>query len=128
MPSVGMVPIGTGCDYIRNFEVGRSMLARFRAAVSPTTIEVSLGHCRIRNSEVVRERVFAMVLGLGFDAEVVRLFLNRKIRKGRLAGIRPERHRRIPQPESACRERKHRWFIFSFESSFRWYRDRVLFR
>ena len=82
MPSVGMVPIGTGCDYIRNFEVGRSMLARFRAAVSPTTIEVSLGHCRIRNSEVVRERVFAMVLGLGFDAEVVRLFRTGKFGKG----------------------------------------------
>jgi YegS/Rv2252/BmrU family lipid kinase len=82
LPTVGMVPIGTGCDYIRNFEVGRSMLARFKAAISQSTIKVSLGHCRIRNSEILRERVFAMVLGLGFDAEVVRLFRTGKFGKG----------------------------------------------
>jgi len=74
MPSVGMVPIGTGCDYIRNFEVGGGIMDRFRAAVSPPAIRVSLGRFSIQNAGKVRQRVFAMVLGLGFDAEVVRLF------------------------------------------------------
>lgn len=74
LPSIGMVPIGTGCDYIRNFHVGRSPVERLRTAVSSSTIKVSLGRCRTWNSERVCERVFAMILGLGFDAEVVRLF------------------------------------------------------
>jgi YegS/Rv2252/BmrU family lipid kinase len=74
LPSVGMVPIGTGCDYIRNFEAGRSLAALFDAAVGPSTIKVSLGHCRIQHAAGVRDRVFAMVLGVGFDAEVVRYF------------------------------------------------------
>lgn len=73
LPSVGMVPVGTGCDYIRNFEVGASMAEAFRTAESPSAISVSLGRFGDRNNKV-RPRVFAMVLGMGFDAEVVRLF------------------------------------------------------
>lgn len=74
LPSVGMVPIGTGCDYIRNFEVGRGLIEKLRAALSPSTIKASLGQCHIRGAGGVHRRVFAMILGLGFDAEVVRLF------------------------------------------------------
>jgi YegS/Rv2252/BmrU family lipid kinase len=74
LPSVGMVPLGTGCDYVRNFEIGRSLAARFKTAVGSSTIEVSLGRCRIHDDAGPSERVFAMVMGLGFDAEVVRLF------------------------------------------------------
>jgi diacylglycerol kinase (ATP) len=78
LPSVGMVPFGTGCDYIRNFEGGASRIERLRAAVSPSTTRVSLGLFRTQAAEGVRERVFAMVLGLGFDAEVVRRFQTRR--------------------------------------------------
>jgi len=74
LPSVGMVPLGTGCDYIRNFEVGRSRVEKLRAAVSQSTITVSLGRCRTQNAEGQRERVFAMILGMGLDAEVIRRF------------------------------------------------------
>ena len=74
LPSVGMVPIGTGCDYIRNFEVGRGLAARLKTAAGLSTFRVSLGRCRIRHASGERDRVFAMVLGLGFDAEVVRIF------------------------------------------------------
>jgi len=72
MPSLGMVPFGTGCDYIRNFEVGKETVARVRAAVAESTIKVSIGRCRYQVDDGIRQRVFAMVLGLGFDAEVVR--------------------------------------------------------
>ncbi len=78
LPSVGMVPFGTGCDYIRNFEGGASRIERLRAAVSPSTTRVSLGLFRTQAAQGVRERVFAMVLGLGFDAEVVRRFQTRR--------------------------------------------------
>jgi len=74
LPSVGMVPLGTGCDYIRNFEVGGSRVEKLRAAVSQSTITVSLGRCRTQNAQGPRERVFAMILGMGLDAEVIRLF------------------------------------------------------
>jgi len=74
LPSVGMVPLGTGCDYIRNFEVGRSPVEKLRAAVSESTITVSLGRCRTQDPEGQRERVFAMILGMGLDAEVIRYF------------------------------------------------------
>jgi YegS/Rv2252/BmrU family lipid kinase len=74
LPSVGMVPFGTGCDYIRNFEVGASRIERLRAALSPSTIRVSLGLCRAQAVEGQRKRVFSMVLGLGLDAEVIRRF------------------------------------------------------
>lgn len=74
LPSVGMVPIGTGCDYIRNFEVGRGIHARLRTAVSPSTVSVSLGHFRSQGEDGARDKVFAMILGMGFDAEVVRTY------------------------------------------------------
>ena len=35
LPSVGMVPFGTGCDYVRNFDGGTSRIERLRAAMSP---------------------------------------------------------------------------------------------
>ena len=74
LPSVGMVPYGTGCDYIRNFEVGGSRVEKLRTAVSQSTITVSLGRCRTQNAEGRRERVFAMILGIGSDAETIRRF------------------------------------------------------
>ena len=42
--------------------------------MSPSTVRVSLGHFRTHGAEAVRERIFAMILGMGFDAEVVRIF------------------------------------------------------
>jgi YegS/Rv2252/BmrU family lipid kinase len=71
MPSLGMIPFGTGCDYIRNFENGTGMAARLKTAVEESAIGVSLGRCRYQVQDGIRQRVFAMVLGLGFDAEVI---------------------------------------------------------
>jgi len=71
MPSVGMVPFGTGCDYIRNFETGRGLAAKLNTAVDEPAVRVSLGRCRYQVRDAFRQRVFAMVLGLGFDAEVI---------------------------------------------------------
>jgi diacylglycerol kinase (ATP) len=74
MPSLGMVPFGTGCDYVRNFEIGDGMRDRFKTALAESAVRVSLGLCRYQVRDHLRQRVFAMVLGLGFDAEVIHRF------------------------------------------------------
>jgi diacylglycerol kinase (ATP) len=74
MPSIGMVPFGTGCDYVRNFEIGHGLRDRFKTAVEDAAVRVSLGLCRYSVGDNLRQRVFAMVLGLGFDAEVIHRF------------------------------------------------------
>ena len=71
MPSVGTVPFGTACEYIRNFEAGKGMAGRFKTAVGESVARVSLGLCRYHLQDRLEQRVFAMVLGLGFDAEVL---------------------------------------------------------
>ncbi len=71
MPSVGMIPSGTACDYIRNFETGTGMAAGLKTALGESTVKVSLGRCTWQVLDGIRRRVFAMVLGLGFDAEVL---------------------------------------------------------
>ncbi len=71
MPSLGMIPFGTGCDYVRNFEMGTGMAAGLKTAVEETVVGVSLGRCRYPARDGIRQRVFAMVLGLGYDAEVI---------------------------------------------------------
>ncbi|MEM5787044.1 MAG: diacylglycerol kinase family protein [Syntrophobacteraceae bacterium] len=87
MPSVGMVPLGTGCDYIRNFEAGSGPTEKLHTAMGKSTVAVSLGLCRFcgENGEA-RQKVFTMVLGVGFDAEVIRRFESRRaVRSGWLA-------------------------------------------
>ena len=74
MPSVGMIPSGTACDYIKNFETGTAMAAKLITAVNESSVSVSLGKCTYQARDGIRQRVFAMVLGLGFDAEVVHWF------------------------------------------------------
>ena len=89
MPSVGMVPFGTGCDYIRNFEAGSGPTERLRTAMGESVVPVSLGLCRFcgARGEMLR-KVFMMVLGVGFDAEVIRRFQSRRIvRSGWIAYV-----------------------------------------
>ena len=81
MPSVGMVPFGTGCDYFRNFENGAGMAARLKTALGESAVKVSLGKCRYQVQDGMRQRVFANVLGMGFDAEVVRRFKSSNLQR-----------------------------------------------
>ncbi len=81
MPSVGMVPFGCGCDYIRNFENGMGMAAKLKTAFGKSAVKVSLGKCRYQVKNGMKQRVFANVLGLGFDAEVVRRFKSSNLQR-----------------------------------------------
>lgn len=87
LPGLGMVPFGTGCDYLRNFEVGRTLKENLAAALGESEVPVNLGLVRLPGLDGgASQRVFVNVLGLGFDAEVVRRFQRqRRLRRGRIA-------------------------------------------
>jgi diacylglycerol kinase (ATP) len=89
MPSLGMVPFGTGCDYLRNFEVGGSLKENLTAALGETEVPVNLGLAHLPGLDgALNRRVFVNVLGLGFDAEVVNRFQRqRRFLRGKIAYI-----------------------------------------
>jgi diacylglycerol kinase (ATP) len=74
-PSVGMVPFGTGCDYPRNFDLGRNRIEQLATALGSSVFPVNAGTCHLRGMDGhPTQRAFVMVLGAGFDARVVRRF------------------------------------------------------
>jgi YegS/Rv2252/BmrU family lipid kinase len=74
-PSVGTVPFGTGCDYVRNFAGGRDLEDNLASALGKATVPVSVGRARLRALDGrPYERVFVNVLGMGFDAGVIARF------------------------------------------------------
>ena len=79
-PSVGVVPFGTGCDYVRSFNLGRSLRDKTVTALGEATLEVSLGLVRLQGLDgKPRQRVFVNVLGLGFDAQVIYGFRQQRL-------------------------------------------------
>jgi diacylglycerol kinase (ATP) len=87
LPSVGVVPFGTGCDYVRSFDLGPSLRDQVVSALGEATLTVSLGRARLRGFDGrPRKRVFINVLGLGFDARVIAGFRARRLRLPGKAG------------------------------------------
>jgi diacylglycerol kinase (ATP) len=81
LPSVGVVPFGTGCDYVRSFTLGRTLRDQVITALGEATLPVSLGLFRLRGLDgQPRQRVFINVLGLGFDAQVIAGFRRQRLR------------------------------------------------
>ncbi len=86
LPSVGMVSFGIGCDYVRNFAVAAGMLNQLDIALGKSVACVDVGVCRLHgmNGEPL-QRVFLNVLGLGYDANVVkRVQRQRVLTQGRV--------------------------------------------
>ncbi|MHB8067705.1 MAG: diacylglycerol/lipid kinase family protein [Desulfobaccales bacterium] len=80
LPSVGMVPFGTGCDYVRNFDLGQSLREKLVTALGKTTMAVSVGLAHLRGMDgQARRRIFLNVLGVGFDAKVIARFRGRRV-------------------------------------------------
>jgi len=80
-PSVGVVPFGTGCDYVRSFELGPALGDQVMSALGPATLAVSLGLVRLQGFDgQPRVRVFVNVLGLGLDARVITRFRQQRLR------------------------------------------------
>lgn len=75
LPSVGMVPCGTGCDYVRNFDLGRNLREKLVTALGNPTVSVRVGLAHLQGiNGQKRLRVFLNVLGMGFDAKVIARF------------------------------------------------------
>jgi diacylglycerol kinase (ATP) len=80
-PSVGVVPFGTGCDYVRSFALGLTLRDQVITALEEATLPVSLGLVRLQGLDgQPRQRVFVNVLGLGFDARVIARFRQQRWR------------------------------------------------
>ena len=80
LPGVGVVPFGTGCDYVRNFDLGLTLRDQVKTALGEATLRVSLGLVRLRGMDgQPRSRVFINVLGLGFDARVIAGFRQQRL-------------------------------------------------
>ncbi len=71
MPTVGMVALGTGCDYLRHFRTDRNPAEELVRAMRNPAVEVGVGMASVRggNGRTV-PRVFVNVLGTGYDANV----------------------------------------------------------
>jgi diacylglycerol kinase (ATP) len=81
LPSVGVVPFGTGCDYVRSFNLGRTLRDQVITALGEATLMVSLGMFRLQGFDGrPRQRVFINVMGLGFDARVIVRFRQQRLR------------------------------------------------
>lgn len=73
LPSVGMVSFGMGCDYVRNFNTPPGMFEQLKTALGESTACVDVGVCDLHGIDGgPLQRVFLNVLGLGYDANVVR--------------------------------------------------------
>ena len=81
LPSVGVIPFGTGCDYVRSFDLGLTLRDKVMSALGEATLTVSLGLVRLRGFDGhPRQRVFVNVLGMGFDARVISGFRQQRLR------------------------------------------------
>ena len=72
LPSLGIVPLGTSCDYVKNFSRRRSPRDWLVQALGDVTIPVHVGVLQVQaiTGEPLT-RICLNVMGLGFDAKVV---------------------------------------------------------
>ena len=81
LPSVGVVPFGTGCDYVRSFNLGQCRRDQVVTCLGEATLRVSVGLVHLQGLDgQPRQRVFVNVLGLGFDARVIARFRQQRLR------------------------------------------------
>ncbi len=72
LPSLGIVSFGTGCDYVRNFEVGHTPFDHLVHALGESVLNVDLlvfQAMSLHGRPI--SRVCLDVLGAGFDAQVI---------------------------------------------------------
>lgn len=90
LPSLGTVPFGTGCDYVRNFAQSTSLSGCLTIALGETTVPISVGRVRLQSLDGRQyQRIFVNVLGLGLDAGVIARYRQRRLHlPGKLAYVR----------------------------------------
>ncbi|MEP1034204.1 diacylglycerol kinase family protein [Ekhidna sp.] len=68
---VGIVPAGTGDDFIKNVSIGKSTSERIQTAIDGEIMRVDLGQCN--------ERKFVNGVGIGFDGQIVEDMTSKRI-------------------------------------------------
>lgn len=80
LPSLGIVSLGTGCDYVRNFPRGGPLKASLTQALGETSVAVHVGLVRFQAMDgKTLTKIFLNILGLGFDARVVTRMRRQKL-------------------------------------------------
>lgn len=82
LPSLGIVSFGTGCDYVRNFEVGHSPFDQLVHALGKSVLSadlIVLQAMGLHGKPI--SRVGLNVVGAGFDAQVIARYHRQKIPK-----------------------------------------------
>jgi diacylglycerol kinase (ATP) len=80
LPSLGIIPLGTGCDYVRNFSRGHPLDSCLARALGETTAAVDVGLVKMQAMDgKPLTRICLNVLGLGFDARVAACLRRQKV-------------------------------------------------
>lgn len=76
---VSIVPAGTGNDFIKNVELGKTREDQFETAINGKINKIDLGKCN--------ERIFLNGVGIGFDGQIVEDMFSKQVPllKGHLA-------------------------------------------
>lgn len=68
---VGILPAGTGDDFIKNVSVGESLKEKIQTAIDGKVIRIDLGQCN--------DRKFANGVGIGFDGQIVEDMTSKRV-------------------------------------------------
>lgn len=68
---VGIVPAGTGDDFVKNVSIGKSISDKIHTAIEGTVIQIDLGQCN--------ERKFVNGVGIGFDGQIVEDMTSKRV-------------------------------------------------
>lgn len=72
MPALGVVPLGSGCDYAKTFDIPQNIAAACARITSPEqTFQVDAGEIRCRQGDEEVVRYFANIAEVGIGSEVV---------------------------------------------------------
>ncbi|MEP0985738.1 diacylglycerol kinase family protein [Ekhidna sp.] len=68
---VSVIPAGTGDDFIKNVEIGKSLEQQIQTAISGKIIRIDLGRCN--------NRKFVNGVGIGFDGQIVEDMASKRV-------------------------------------------------
>lgn len=68
---VGIIPAGTGNDFIKNVEIGKTRKEQFDTAINGQIKRIDLGKCN--------DRIFLNGVGIGFDGQIVEDMFSKRV-------------------------------------------------
>lgn len=80
LPSLGIVPLGTGCDYVQNFSRGGSLRDHLTQALGENTVAAHVGIVQFQAMDAKPlTRICLNILGMGFDGRVAARLRRQKL-------------------------------------------------